>query len=65
MAWVKARLVKTTPPRAWEESREAFAKRVRAAAVYVNREYDVEGLCGSFVERLQEVVARKGDRLNK
>ena len=30
MAWVKARLVKTTPPRAWEESRAAFAERVRA-----------------------------------
>ena len=24
-----------------------------------------KGLCGSFVERLEEVVARKGDRLNK
>ena len=57
--------MKTTPPRAWEESREAFGERVRAAAAYVNREYDVEGLCGSFVERLQEVVARNGDRLNK
>ena len=62
---MKARLVETTPPRAWQESREAFGARVRAAAVYVNREYDVEGLCGSFVERLQEVVARNGDRLNK
>ena len=62
---MKARLVKTTPPRAWQESREAFGARVRAAAVYVNREYDVEGLCGSFVERLQEVVARNCDRLNK
>ena len=31
----------------------------------VQSEYDVEGLCGSFVERLQEVVARNGDRLNK
>ena len=62
---MKARLVKTTPPRVWQESREAFGARVRAAAVYVNRECDVEGLCGSFVERLQEVVARNGDRLNK
>ena len=31
----------------------------------VQSEYDVEGVCGSFVERLQEVVARNGDRLNK
>ena len=62
---MKARLVKTTPPRVWQESREAFGARVRAAALYVNREYDVEGRCGSFLERLEAAVARKGDRLNK
>ena len=65
VAWVKARRVKTTPPRAWEESRAAFAERVRAAAAYVNSQYDVEGLCMGFVERLKDVVARKGDRLSK
>ncbi len=65
MAWAKARLVKTTPPRGWEESRAVFAERVRAAAAYVNSQYDVEGLCMGFVERLKDVVARKGDRLSK
>ena len=32
---------------------------------YVNSQYDVEGLCMGFVERLKDVVARKGDRLSK
>ena len=41
------------------------ASRARAAAAYVNSQYDVEGLCMGFVARLKDVVARKGDRLNK
>ncbi len=41
------------------------ARRGGAAAAYVNSQYDVEGLCMGFVERLKDVVARKGDRLSK
>ena len=65
ISWVKSREGKTKPPKAWEETREAFTARMRGIVQEVNASCDVEGLCYGFLKRLGELVERKGARLHR
>ncbi len=65
ISWVKSREGKTRPPKAWEETREAFTARMRGIVQEVNASCDVEGLCYGFLKRLGELVERKCARLHR
>ena len=65
MAWLRLRLAKTTPPRAWEETVDAFCARLTKCCAYINEHYDVEGLCRGFLERVELLRELEGGRLKK
>ena len=43
----------------------AKAVRLREICHYINEHYDVESVCKSFPRRLEMLVEKKGDRINK
>ena len=51
------------PTRAWEESREALAKRLKQVVSDFNANYDVESLCRQFPRRLELVAEGEGKKL--
>ena len=65
MAWVRERLTKTVPRLPWEESIEAYGTRLKDVAAYINKHYDVAGLCRELPDRAAELLKRQGDRLSK
>ena len=65
VAWMRDRLVKTTPPRVWQESVAEYCTRLKACAAYINEHYNVAGLCRQLPQRLAELDRRQGDRLAK
>ena len=57
---------RSQPVEPWRESEEDLGKRLKAAAGYFTANYDVEGLCREFPERMRLLVEEtKGDRLKK
>ena len=64
VAWLRRRLALTVPARPWLETREAYGKRLKAQAAYLNARCDVEGLCRAFPGRLRELLDNAGDRLS-
>ena len=65
VAWMRDRLVKTTPRRAWQETVEQYCTRLKACAAYINEHYKLAGLCRELPQRLAELDRRQGDRLRK
>ena len=65
MAWVRERLKKTVPKKPWEESIEAYGDRLKDVAAYINRHYDVDGLCRECPERVAMLMKTEGDRTPK
>ena len=49
----------------WKETTALWSKRVRKVVAAINEEFDVAGLCREFPSRLEDVLARGGDRLPK
>ncbi len=46
-----------------ESNYKLFGKRLKECEAYINKNYDVAGLCRGFPDRLDALVAAKGDRL--
>ena len=65
VAWIRHRLAKSVPAKAWEESRDAYATRLKRIVDEINKCHDVEGLCRGFVTRIDKLVDRKGGRLSE
>ncbi|CAK0856224.1 unnamed protein product [Prorocentrum cordatum] len=66
VAWFRKRMRNERPNGLpWHETTEQWARRARRVVAAMNREYDVSGLRGEFRGRLEDVVAREGDRLPK
>jgi len=65
VAWIRLRQTVTTPREPWAETVEEFGQRMRTIAAYINENYDVDGLCREFPDRVQELVDRKGERLDE
>ena len=65
VAWMRTRLAKTLPNKAWEETPDDYRSRLKQCAAFVNGHYDVEGLCRALPARLEQLVKRQGDRLAK
>ena len=66
VSWIRERMKRSQPIEPWAESEEDLGKRLKAAAGYCTANYDVEGLCKEFPERMRSLVEEtKGDRLHK
>ena len=65
VAWMRLRLSKTVPRKAWTETVEAYRARLKACCAYINENYDVDGLCKGLPKRLTELDRREGDRISK
>ena len=66
VSWIRERMKRSQPLEPWTESEEDLGKRLKAAAGYCNANFDVEGLCREFLERMRSLVEKtKGDRLSK
>ena len=64
VSWMRVRLTKDVPKKAWEETSEAYRTRLKACAGYINASHDVEGLCKALPRRLADLERRQGDRLS-
>ena len=49
----------------WEESVDAYRRRLKAAAAHVNEMFDVDGLCRELPQRLKALRQTGGDRIAK
>ena len=65
MAWIRERLKKRLPAKAWEETRAQFARRLKAVVKDVNETCAVEDLCNGLGQRVQDLIDAEGDRLPK
>ena len=65
VAWLRKRLAETVPRKAWLETRDAFSARLKTCCEGVNRDLDVEGLCGDFLKRVAKLRSRQGGRLSE
>ena len=56
------RLSRSTPAKCWQESREAYGRRLKRCCEEVNKECDVESLCKGLRKRMKLLQDRDGDR---
>ena len=63
VAWIRLRLSRTVPAKPWEETRVAYATRLKDICADINANLDVDGLSRAFKKRAQELVKRNGGRL--
>ena len=49
----------------WQETHKQFQKRVGRVVKEANKKCDFRLLCCEYLTRLEELVAKKGDRLKK
>ena len=63
VSWLRKRLERSTPTKCWEETREAYGRRLKRCCEEVNKECDVTGLCRDFPKRMKLVSDKDGDRL--
>ena len=65
VAWIRHKLSKSVPGKAWEESRDAYTWRLKQVVEDINRTHDVEGLCRNFMARIAKLVENEGGRLSE
>ena len=66
VSWLRRQEEQTRPARPWLESPHELEERLQQAADWVNKEFDVRGLCMRLPDRLHALVNEtKGDRLPK
>ena len=63
VSWIRNRLAKSVPTRAWEESRDAYTARLKACGEDINRTCRLDDLCHAFPHRIDTLVDRQGGRL--
>ena len=64
VSWIRLRLARSVPAKAWEETREQYTARLKSICREINETLDVEGLCRALPARIAKLVERKGDRLD-
>ena len=53
------------PAEPWNETTAEFRTRLKGICDFINSNYDVDGLCREFPQRLQMLVDAEGDRIKK
>jgi len=65
VAWIRLRLGRTVLAKSWEETREAYATRLKRICEDINDNLEVERLCRAFVKRVDKLVVNEGGRLSE
>ena len=65
VAWLRRRLAMSLPAKPWLETREEFGARLKEQAAYINNKFNVDALCRAFPLRLDQLIAKEGDRIRK
>ena len=65
VSWIRFRLARTVPAKAWEEDRATYTARLKAVCKDINEQLDVDALCRRLPSRIQDVVDAEGDRISK
>ena len=66
VSWLRSLEEQTRPVRPWEETPGEFEKRLQQAVSWINKKYNVRGLCRGVPDRLRALVHEtRGDRLPK
>ena len=60
VAWIRLRLARTVPDRAWLESREEYSMILKRVCDDVNSTCNVEGLCRDFMKRVDQLDRQGG-----
>ncbi|CAE8618264.1 unnamed protein product, partial [Polarella glacialis] len=63
VSWIRRELVRTTPTKAWQETRLEYGKLLREVCAALSASNNVEALCRCFPKRLADLLGRHGDRL--
>jgi hypothetical protein len=63
VAWIRLRLGRTVPAKPWDETRDAYTKRLKEICVDINANLNVDKLSRAFRKRILQLVERKGGRL--
>ena len=63
VSWIRLRLARSVPAKAWEETREQYTARLKEVCREINDNLDVEGLCRALLTRIDKLVENGGDRL--
>ncbi|CAE8729149.1 unnamed protein product [Polarella glacialis] len=63
VSWIRRELVRTTPTKAWQETRLEYGKLLREVCAALSASNNVEALCRCFAKRLADLLGRHGDRL--
>ena len=66
VSWLRSLEEQTRPVRPWEETPGELEKRLQQAVSWINKKYNVRGLCRGVPDRLRALVHEtRGDRLPK
>ena len=65
VARLRRRLAMSLPAKPWLEIREEFGARLKEQAAYINNKFNVDALCRAFPLRLDQLIAKEGDRIRK
>ena len=65
VAWIRKLERTTLPKRAWEESTDAFASRLKGIVAKINQKHDVDGLCRELPTRVDKLREKQGGKLKK
>ena len=63
VSWIRVRLLKSTPNRNWEETREDYGKRLKRCCDDINKHLDVDGLCHAFPKPFKALHDNDGGKL--
>ena len=63
VAWIRHLMTRNIPKNPWTETYDSYAKRLRKTCKHINREYEVDSLCRSFPDRIDELIFKGGDKL--
>ena len=65
VAWMRLRLARTVPAKAWKESRKAYTARLKGCCEEINRDLSVAGLCRNLLPRVAACIQAKGGRIRQ
>ena len=64
-AWIRRRETVTQIKKPWTETPEQYGQRLRGICQYINDNFEMENLCRELPMRLDDLIKRDGDRINK
>jgi hypothetical protein len=64
VSWIRFLERRTLPKNPWDETAVQFCARLKNIAATINRAHDVEGLCMKLPTRIDDLVRRKGERID-